>query len=75
LASLSREAERPARFAASTLLLTVLKSGDAFGVLLAGSVLTWALLLDAIDGISNCNCCGFFKLVDAVILDDASKIV
>jgi hypothetical protein len=55
LAAFSRETESPARFACSTLLFAVLKSGDAFGVFLAGSPLVGAFLLDALLGVSEGN--------------------
>jgi len=60
LAALGWETESPARFAGTTFLFAVLKSGDAFGVLLAGSPLGGTLLLDALLGISDGNRSGNF---------------
>jgi hypothetical protein len=55
LAALRGEAETPTGLLCSTLLFAVLKSGDAFGVFLAGSPLGWAFLLDALLGVSEGN--------------------
>jgi hypothetical protein len=53
LASLGGEAESPAGLGSSALLLAVLEGGDALGVLLAGSPLGGALLLNALLRISK----------------------
>jgi len=62
LAALRWEAESPTRFTGSTLLFTVLKSGDAFRVLLASSPLGGAFLLNALLGVSESNCSYLYGL-------------
>jgi len=65
----SCEAQTPTRSFGSTLLLTVLEGGDAFGVFLAGSPLVRAFLLDAIYRIGKGN--SSLDLVQAVVIKDA----
>ena len=55
LAALRGEAESPTGCLCSTFLFAVLKSGNAFGVFLAGSPLVGAFLLDALLGVSEGN--------------------
>jgi len=72
LASLSWQAEGPARCLSSAFLLAILKGGNALGVLLAVSPLSGAFLLDALldvaelgnSGGLGCNC------IEAVVVED-----
>jgi hypothetical protein len=61
LTALSRKTQSPARLFSSTLLLTILKSGDAFGVLLASSPLVGAFLFNALLRICQNNSSGNFS--------------
>jgi hypothetical protein len=55
LASFSGKAKSPARDLGSTFVLAILKSGDAFGVFLAGSPFIRTFFLNALLGISQGN--------------------
>ncbi len=70
LASLGWKAKSPTRLLGSTLLFAVLKSGDAFGVLLTSSPLGGAFLLNALLGVSESDSsflCGLRNLAKAFI--------
>ena len=71
---LSSEAELPAGLLGSALLLAVLEVGDALGVLLTSSPLIWALLFDALLGVSYGNSSGL-DLVHAVMVNNALDIL